>query len=174
MAGEREQDTLVFLQLIPESARAILFFKWLGPLWRNWPILAIGYLGVFLRLACGLFSLRTGLILLLLPWPFLLMLSFLALCLSVVCRRVLFANIALVSFLLLLLIGHIVAFHQIGVIFPYYMAIVFDTRLSDFHEFPWTRAMVLAVGQQTAFLTLGVACASLAFFRFEKKDYAFA
>ena len=78
-------------------------------MWRNWPILAIGYLGVLLGLGCGLYSVGTALFMCLFPWPFLLMLSFLALCLSVLCRRVLFANIALVGFLLVLFIGHIVA-----------------------------------------------------------------
>src|SRR5439155_6135033 len=44
VAGEQEQATLVFLLMIPDERPQILFHKWLGPLWRNWPILAIAYL----------------------------------------------------------------------------------------------------------------------------------
>jgi ABC-type transport system involved in multi-copper enzyme maturation permease subunit len=174
VAGEREQDTLVFLQLIPESTRAILFFKWLGPLWRNWPILAIGYLGVLLGMGCGLYSVRTALFMCLLPWPFLLMLSFLALCLSVLCRRVLFANIGLVGFLLVLFIGHIVAAGHIGVVFPFYLALLFETHLRDLTNFPWMFALVMACCQQCAFLALASLCGCLAFWRFQKRDYAFS
>ena len=174
VAGEREQDTLVFLRLIPESARSILLFKWLGPLWRNWPILAVGYLGVLMGLGCGLYSLGTALLMILLPWPFLLMLSFLALLLSVCCRRVLFANVCLVGFLLLLILGHIVGAGTIGLVFPYYTALLFETRLSgEYRDFPWKQAFAWACVQQSAFLTLAGGCGCLAFWRFQKKDYAF-
>jgi ABC-type transport system involved in multi-copper enzyme maturation permease subunit len=167
VAGEREQDTLVFLQLIPEERGRILFFKWLGPLWRNWPILAIAYLGVLLGLGCGLYSPRTALVMCVFPWPFLLMLSFLSLCLSVCCRRVLFANMALAGFLLVLVVGHIVAVSHIGILFPYYAAILFEDQLRELQNFPWSRAFALACFQQSAFLTLASGCGLLAFWRFK-------
>ncbi len=169
VAGEREQDTLVFLQLIPESTNSILFFKWLGPFWRNWPILAISYLGAALGLACGLYSVGTALVMLLLPWPFLIMLSFLALCLTVMCRRVLFANVALIGFLLLLFLGHVVGSAYIGIVFPYYVATLFESGLPDYKDFPWRWALVLAFLQQGAFLLLASVFGYLAFWRFERK-----
>ena len=48
VAGERERHTLDFLLLLPAERRDVLFYKWLGPIWKNWPILAIAYLGLLL------------------------------------------------------------------------------------------------------------------------------
>ena len=52
---------------------AILVNKWLGPLWRNWPVLAIAYLGVLFGLTSGVYLPHTALLLVLMPWPPLLM-----------------------------------------------------------------------------------------------------
>jgi hypothetical protein len=101
------------------------------------------------------------------------MLSFLALCLSVWCRRVLFANMILAAFLMVLVIGHIATLRYIGHVFPFYLAIMFEDRLRELRDFPWTRALLLACGQQGAFLALAGACGLLAFWRFGKKEYAY-
>src|SRR4051812_6840210 len=112
------------------------------------------------------------------------MLGFLALCLSVWCRRVLFANVILIGFVLALFIGHVAAAAQIGIVFHYYLAILLETRpwyaalFADrpweAQSFPWTRAFFLALGQQTAFLLTASTCGLLAFWRFQRWDYAFS
>jgi ABC-type transport system involved in multi-copper enzyme maturation permease subunit len=174
VAGEQEQATLVFLLLIPDDRPKILFNKWLGPRWRNWPILAIGYLGVLFGYVCGLFSTKTFLILTLAPWPALLMLSFLALLLSVVCRRVLFANMGMVTFLGLLLVAHVAAFGWIGDLAPFYVSMLFETPLGEFTRITFEQGVLMAVGQQALFLFVATACALVAFRRFQVKDYAAA
>jgi ABC-type transport system involved in multi-copper enzyme maturation permease subunit len=75
VAGEREHGTLQTLLMVPNDRTQILFSKWIGPLWRNWPILGIAYLGVILGLACGLYGFWAALLLIALPIPPLLMLS---------------------------------------------------------------------------------------------------
>ena len=166
VAGEKEQDTLVFLLLIPDERPAILFNKWLGPFWRNWPVLAIGYLGVLLGLACGVYSPRTALTMVLFPWPLLLLLSTLSLWLSVLCRRVLFANIVLIASLAVLLIVHVAAAAWLGNVVLLYVTVLFETSLAEFARIPREQALLLALGEQVTFLLLAGACAALAFRRF--------
>ena len=174
VAGEHEHATLVFLLLIPEERRSILFNKWLGPLWRNWPILGIAYLGVLFGLVCGLYSIRTALVLWLLPIPPLLMLSFLSLFLSVFCRRVLFANIGLVGFLGARFVAHVAAAGWIGDLVPFYIALLFETPLGEFTRITWEQGLAMAFGEQVVFLCVAGVCAGLAFLRFQRKDYAAA
>lgn len=174
VAGEQEQATLVFLLLIPDERPTILFNKWLGPLWRNWPILAIAYLGVLFGAVAGLYSPVTALILAVFPWPPLLMLSFLGLLLSAVCRRVLVANILMVAFLGLLLIAHVAAFGWIGDLLPFYVALLFETPLGEFSKITWLQGYLLAAGEQLLFLLIAIACCLLAFRSFQRKDYAAA
>ncbi len=166
VAGEKEQDTLVFLLLIPDERPAILFNKWLGPLWRNWPVLAISYLGVLLGLAGGLYSLRTALAMVLLPWPLLLMLSALALWLSVACRRVLYANIILIGCLGALLVAHVAAWAWLGNVVLFYVTLLFETTLAEFTQISWAQALWFALGEQALFLLVAAACAGLALRRF--------
>jgi ABC-type transport system involved in multi-copper enzyme maturation permease subunit len=166
VAGEKEQDTLVFLLLIPEERPRILFYKWLGPFWRNWPVLAISYLGVLLGLGFGLYSLWTALLLVLFPWPFLLMLSALALCLSVLCRRVLYANIVLVAFIAALVIAHVAAAGWSSDLAIFYVTQLFEANFREFSEAAYDRAQLLAVAEQTGFLFLAAACGALALRRF--------
>jgi ABC-type transport system involved in multi-copper enzyme maturation permease subunit len=173
IAGEREQGTLTFLLLIPEDRPTILRAKWLGPWWRNWPILAISYLGVLFGLGCGLYGLWTTLLLIVLPWPLLLMLGFLALWLSVVCRRVLFANIAVVALLGMLFIAHVAAGRQSGLILSFFITVIGETPFeSAYQEGAWLPAFLWAGGEQLAFLLVAFLCARLAFRRFGNRDYA--
>ncbi|MCI0378538.1 MAG: ABC transporter permease subunit [Gemmataceae bacterium] len=175
VAGEREQDTLVFLLLIPESRTAILWHKWLGPLWRNWPLLAVAYLGVLFGLACGIYSAGTALILFAFPWPWLFLISLVALLLSVLCRRVLIANLCLIGFLVLLLLGHVAGQRFIGIVFPFYASILFETNLlSLLRDVSWSETMWKALAHQGAFLLVAGVCGLLAFWRFQRKEYASA
>jgi ABC-type transport system involved in multi-copper enzyme maturation permease subunit len=172
VAGEREQDTLPFLLMIPDSRATILLAKWVGPWWRNWPILAIAYLGVLLGLASGLYNVPGALFLLLIPWPSLLMLGGLALWLSVTCRRVLFANITVIAFLGILAIVHIAVGKPIVVIFAYYLAILgAPAELALLGDTAWS-GLDLALLQQALFLLVATVCVGHAFWLFGKKDYA--
>lgn len=173
VAGEREHDTLTFLLLVPEERKPILWYKWLGPWWRNWPILAISYLGVLLGLGCGLFGFRTAFYLLVLPWPFLLMLGGLGLWLSVVCRRVLFANIAMVGFIGILLIVHLAAGQQTQHALAFHVAVVSDSPLGGpFDHLTWLEAGTLALGEQVVFLAIASMCVWRSFRIFARRDYA--
>jgi ABC-type transport system involved in multi-copper enzyme maturation permease subunit len=171
VAGEREQNTLEFLLMLPVERGEILFSKWLGPLWRNWPILAISYLGVLLGLGCGVYSLKTALVMWLLPVPFILLCSFFALWLSVMCRRVLFANIVLVGFLLLLLMGHIVSVSYTGDLFPSYGYLLFEVHPGEFTEINLAWGLFLVMVEQIVFLLVAGLCGWLAFRHFGNRDY---
>jgi hypothetical protein len=81
---------------------------------------------------------------------------------------------ALVGFLLVLFISHIVGARHIGIVFPFYLAVLFETHLRELQDFPWGFALFVACCQQSAFLVLATACGLLAWWRFERKDYAFS
>jgi ABC-type transport system involved in multi-copper enzyme maturation permease subunit len=166
VAGEKEGDTLDFLLIIPEERPRILYYKWLGPLWRNWPVLAIGYLGILLGWGLGVYSWTTAVTLALLPCPLLLMLSTLALWLSVLCRRVLHANIILIVFLAVLLIAHVAAWAWLGNAVLFYVMLLFETSLEEFTHIPRAQAIYLALGEQTLFLMVAAACTWQALRRF--------
>jgi ABC-type transport system involved in multi-copper enzyme maturation permease subunit len=166
VAGEREQDTLVFLLLIPEDRRRILFTKWLGPLWRNWPVLAIAYLGALIGLAGGVYRPPTALALLLFPWPMLLMLTLVALWLSVLCRRVLFANMAVVGLLVGLIVAHIAAAPYLMPGLAFDLALLTGKPLSTFTDVSWSYACCVGLGEQAIFLSLALVAGILAWRRF--------
>jgi ABC-type transport system involved in multi-copper enzyme maturation permease subunit len=173
VAGEREQDTLVFLLLTPAERSGILFTKWLGPFWRNWPVLALVNLGVLLGLACGLYGPLTALYLVLLPWPVLLMVGTLGLFLSVICRRVLLANIALVGFLGLILLAHIIAREQTVLILSFHADVISEGSLWEVtQDLDWDEAMLFALGELAVFLLTAACFGVLAFRLFERRDYA--
>lgn len=173
VAAEREQGTIGFLLMIPTERRSILWAKWIGPWWRNWPILAIAYLGVALGLGCGLYGFGTALLLFALPLPFLLMLGGLALWLSVICRRVLYANIAMVGFLGLLFIAHVAAGEQTQIILAYFIALVGERPLENVIErVSPLQAAALALGEQAVFLVIAAACLVTSFRMFARRDYA--
>ncbi len=170
VAGEREQNTLEFLLLLPVERREIIFCKWLGPLWRNWPILAIAFLGVVLCLAAGVFSIGQTLAWVLLPCAFLLTFSFTALWLSVTCRRVLFANILMVSFLLLVLVGHIVAASYLESLGRGYVYLLFQGQTDVYDPIGFWRAAAMVSWHQAAFLLWALYLGWSAFARFCRKN----
>ncbi len=172
VASEREQGTLVFLLAIPEERSTVLFAKWLGPWWRNWPVLAIAYLGVLLGFGSGLYDWVGFLFLLLVPWPLLLMLGGLALWLSVLVRRVLFANIAILGFVGVLVLAHIAAGKPVVVIGAYYIAILGLSSELALLKDAGRSALLLALGQQAIFLALAALWTGHAFWVFGRKDYA--
>ena len=173
VAGEREHDTLTMLLLVPADRPEILFTKWIGPWWRNWPILAIACFGIAIGIACGIYGPLMALTLLLLPWPTLLMLSGLALWLSVLCRRVLFANTAVVGILGMLFVGHLALGRQTGIMLSFWTALIADMPLKDvIGNVTWSEAALLALGEQACFLLVGVASTAWSFRIFGKRDYA--
>lgn len=172
VAGEREQATLTFLLSIPDERREILFAKWLGPWWRNWPILAICYLGVLLGLGSGICDWQGTLFLIVAPWPMLLMLGGLALWLSVLCRRVLYANIAVVAFLGILVLAHVAVGKPIVAIGAYYLYLLGAPAELNVLGFTADEAMLYTFGQHGSFLMLGLACVGHSFWMFGKKDYS--
>jgi ABC-type transport system involved in multi-copper enzyme maturation permease subunit len=172
VASEREQGTLTFLLMIPDKRRTILFVKWLGPWWRNWPILAIYFLGVLLGFGSGLYGWKGALLLMAAPWPFLLMMGGLALWLSVMCRRVLYANIAMVGFLGILLLAHLAAGKPTLIVLAYYLAVLGAPAELSLLGSDTLSALMLALGQQALFLALAGACTAHSFWVFGKKDYS--
>src|SRR5205085_1407168 len=108
------------------------------------------------------------LMLLLAPLPFLLMLGGVALWLSVMCRRVLYANIAVVGLFGLLLLAHIAAGEQAKSVLSFYVATLGDTPIDELvRGLMWTEAMALALGELAMFLLVGVLCVVSAFRTFE-------
>jgi ABC-type transport system involved in multi-copper enzyme maturation permease subunit len=173
VASEREQGTMIFLLMLPVERREIFVAKWLGPWWRNWPILAVCYLGVLLGLGSGLHGLVGALVMALLPWPLLLMLAACAFCLSVVCRRVLYANIAVVSLLGILVIAHIAwgtsAWHALA----FFLAIITSSSLGSWGVLAeWQEVAPVAFGQQAAFLAVAVLALCYAYWMFQRKNYS--
>ena len=69
IARERENNTLDFLLLLPQDRHEILFWKWLAPWMRNRVMIGAMIAMPMLGMLSGMFSLQTGLLLLLLPWP---------------------------------------------------------------------------------------------------------
>jgi ABC-type transport system involved in multi-copper enzyme maturation permease subunit len=173
VAGEREQGTLTFLLSIPVERRAILFAKLLGPWWRNWPILAICYLGIALGFGSGLYDWKAALLYVLLPWPIMLMLGSVALWLSVICRRVMFANIALVVFVALVVLAHVAVQRPVGIALAWYGAVVGDASfLSYTLGESWLTGAVYALCHQAIFLGVAAVFLAHSFWVFRKKDYS--
>jgi ABC-type transport system involved in multi-copper enzyme maturation permease subunit len=172
IAGEREHGTLVTLLMVPSDRREILLAKWFGPWVRNWPILAIGYLGALFGLACGLYGVLQALVLLVLPWPTMIFAGGMALWLSVICRRVLFANVALVGVSGVLFIAHVAAREQTGTILACFVALVGNIPWKDMASRESVgEAALLTVGHQAVLLMVGGLCVLRSFRSFNRRDY---
>ena len=107
VAREREQNTLDFLLLLPVERNEILLVKWLAPWVRNRFVVFAVLAAPLICGAFGAFPFRTALILVFLPWPGLLFVSTLGLLLSVVCRRVVTANLIGIGVLVLIFALHL-------------------------------------------------------------------
>jgi len=167
VAREREQNTLDFLLLLPIERFEILASKWLGSLWRAWPMLVLAYGGVLLGLGCDLYGSLTALLLVLLPWPLLLMLSTFGLLLTVWCRRVLTANLFMAGALVALFIGHLLLYSDFELLVKTYASLAFQTSEIRFADGQRTRGLVLVGIEQFGFLWFASVFAAAAFFRFE-------
>jgi hypothetical protein len=170
VARERERGTLDFLLLLPVERSEILWIKWLAP-WIRCRVLIVCTLAI--PLVCtlfGVFPVRTGLVLLLLPWPTVLFVSALGLLLSVVCRRVVMANVLLVAILALLALGHLLLGNQMELMLKAFAELLMDDRhlrrLAP-EEFSW--AVRLLVTHQALFLLGAVGCLAMAFRLFARR-----
>jgi hypothetical protein len=166
---EREQNTLDHLLLLPVERSEILASKWLGSLWRPWPALALAYSGVLLGLCCGLYGPVTAALLVLLPWPLLLMFSLYGLFLSVWCRRVLTANVFMACTLVALFIGHLVLYSEFELLVRIYATLAYELNTGRFAEGEWQRGLSLALIEQVSFLWLAGVFGAAAFFLFERR-----
>lgn len=164
---EREQNTLDFLLLLPVGRFTILASKWLGAMWRPWPILAIAYSGVVLGVGCGLYGPLTAVLLVLLPWPSLLMLSLFGLILSVCCRRMLTANVFMACTLVALFIGHLVLYSDFDLLLRVYTTLAFELDTDRFVAGEWHRGLSIAVIEQASFLWFAAVFGVAAFYLFE-------
>jgi ABC-type transport system involved in multi-copper enzyme maturation permease subunit len=169
VAREREMNTLDFLLLVPVERAEVLFCKWLGALWRPWPWLALAYSGVLLGLVCGLYRPHTAVLLVVLPWPLLLMLSFLGLLLSVWCHRVLSANLGMASVLVAIFIGHLLFYEEFGLLLQVYAATAFDLDPRRMADRDWSRGLELALLEQASFMWLAVVFVGTAFWLFQNR-----
>lgn len=173
VAGEREQGTLIFLLMLPVERRAIFVAKWIGPWWRNWPILAACYLGVGVGYGGGLYGATGALVLALLPLPFLLMLGSAAFWLSVVCRRVQFANIGVIALLGCLALAHIAWGEPVLHAMSYHLALASNTHITSWiTSANESEAKLAAMGQQAVFLAAAGIFLAHAYWVFRKKDYS--
>ncbi len=107
VARERELLTLDFLLQVPDDRLDILGWKWAGPLLRNWPFLALAWITLIFGFVAGLFGPVHFALLFLLPLPWILCLSALALYLSTRCTRTLNANLTMAVALAVMLVGHL-------------------------------------------------------------------
>jgi ABC-type transport system involved in multi-copper enzyme maturation permease subunit len=164
---EREQNTLDYLLLLPVERFEILASKWLGSMWRAWPYLAVAYSGVVLGLCCGLYGPLTAVLLVLLPWPLLLMLSLCGLFLSVWCRRVLTANVFMACTLVALFIGHLLLYGEFELLLRVYATLAFGLNTGRFAAGEWERGLGLALIEQASFLWFAGVFGAVAFYLFE-------
>ncbi len=174
VARERQQNTLDFLLILPMDRSQILFWKWLCP-WIRWRVALM----VMTGLACvgiitGIFPIRAGLILLVLPWPGLLLLSALSLFLSVVCRRVATANILLIVIVLLTFLVHLVFWRMFSHLLVGYFFLVTETEAVH-PELAETRhySFGLVACHQAACLILTAVFLGLAFWLFARRTSEF-
>jgi ABC-type transport system involved in multi-copper enzyme maturation permease subunit len=165
---ERERNTLDFLLLLPVERGHILFIKWIAP-WVRQRMMLLAMLAVpLIGMMTTMFPARTALLMLLLPWPSLLLVNTLGLFLSVVCRRTVTANILLISLLVVGVVIHLLVWDALIFLAHGYIDVLVDDRFPG----PETRlhARLMVLGHQTAILLLAGLFAYLAFWRFERQS----
>ena len=163
---ERQQNTLDFLLLLPVPRAEILVCKWLGPFWRAWPALAIAYAGVLFGWGCDLYGAPAALLLVLLPWPLVVMLSLVGLFLSVSCRRVLSATLLMAACVALLLGMHLLLYDSTVLVYRFYGEAIHVSDLPPLSDEERSWAWLMAVGEQAVFLVLATLFGAAAFLRF--------
>jgi ABC-type transport system involved in multi-copper enzyme maturation permease subunit len=169
IAREREQNTLDFLLLLPVERYEILFIKWIAPWVRIRLMLTAMVALPLLGLLLGVFSLRSALLTLLLPWPSLLMVNFLSLLLSVVCQRVMRANVILVVSLLAVLFAHLLCWDEFVQMCHGYAILLTDADPADQFPLGWDRVLWLIGLHQGLILLSAQVLGGLAFWCFSRK-----
>lgn len=167
VAHERERNTLDFLLLLPTERWRILLVKWAAPWIRQRLMLFLLLTVPLVGMVTTMFPGRAALLMLLLPWPSLLLVNTLGLYLSVISRRTATANIVLIALLILGFVLHLLAWNAFPLLLRGYVDL--------FHEEPWdesTRrdARWTVLGHQTLILLLALGFARLAFWRFERQS----
>jgi ABC-type transport system involved in multi-copper enzyme maturation permease subunit len=170
VAHERERNTLDFLLLLPVERSRILFVKWVAP-WIRQRMMLLAMLALpLMGMVTTMFPARATLLMLLLPWPSLLMINTLGLYLSVVCRRTVTANILLIAILVVGFVLHLLAWDGLIFLTHGYIDVLVDDRFPDAHT--RLRARLMVLGHQTLILLLALLFARLAFWRFERMSTA--
>ena len=93
--------------------------------------------------------------------------------LSIVCRRVLFANIAIVGLLGVLVLAHIAWGIPAWDAMSFHLALATDTPIKTWSpRAEWREAGLLTLGQQALFLAIAGLCLGHAYWLFRRKDYS--
>ena len=172
VASERERNTLDFLLLLPVERSEILWIKWAPWIRSRVFIVVTRWRCRWSAFWCGVFPLRAGSVQrVLLPWPTTLFISTLGLLLSVVCRRVVTANVLLVGILLLIFLAHLLFLSEFGMIFRGLGELLGDdldgVRRMDAGEFSW--AIWVFATQQCLLVVLAVGFLATAFRLFSSR-----
>jgi ABC-type transport system involved in multi-copper enzyme maturation permease subunit len=170
VAREKEQNTLDFLLVLPVERSEILFVKWIAPWVRIRPVLIAMLVLPLLAVVTKVFSVPQGVIILLLPWPTLLLVSWLGLFLSVVCRRVMHALVILHVSVFMFYTGHLLLGQSAGDMYEAYRLLLTDKDETYWYDpAAWQRVLWLIGCHQGAILLLAAIFAGLAFWCFSRK-----
>jgi ABC-type transport system involved in multi-copper enzyme maturation permease subunit len=168
VAHESERSTLDFLLLLPVERSYILLIKWVAPWIRQRTLLFATFAIPLIGMVSTMFPPRSALLMLLLPWPPLLLINTLGMYLSVVCKRTVTANILLVAILVGVFILHVLAWDAFGMLLQGYGNLLVEDRHAamdqDIHHAQW-----MVLGHQGLMLTFAGLFAYLAFWRFNAK-----
>jgi ABC-type transport system involved in multi-copper enzyme maturation permease subunit len=170
VANERERNTLEFLLLLPIDRWEILFYKWVAPWVRNRQLVVAAFAIPLIGMLATMFPPRPALLMLILPWPSLLMINALGMFLSVACRRTVTANILMVAILLLFFLGHLLLWNEFALLMQGVGDLFFAEEMAgnpNLDAADRLHAYWLVFGQQALFLLLALVFAALAFRRFE-------
>jgi ABC-type transport system involved in multi-copper enzyme maturation permease subunit len=170
VAGEREQNTLDFLLLLPVERWEILLTKAAAPWAANRLTVAMLLAYPLIGVMFGLLPLSTGLALLVLPWPTLLFASALALLLSVVCRRVRHVHISMGIILALIFLAHVICYRQLGLILLGIGHVLGLEPPKDLHLSSRDEAVLTLAIHQVLVLLAAAGCVGLAFWIFKRRS----
>ncbi len=170
VARESEHATLDFLLLLPLERAEILLWKWLGPWCRARVLLLLLIAIPIVGIASGMYSIRLGLLFLVLPWPLLFLVHCLGVLLSVMARRVMFANFAMIAGLLVLLLLHLLRWNDVVLILESIPELLFSfSTPRPLNASATARLTRFFVVQQIAFLLLALLSAGLSYWMFTRK-----
>ena len=117
-----------------------------------------------------MYSAWFGLLLLILPWPLLLLVHCLGVLLSVMAPRVMIANFAMIAGLLVLLLLHLLRWNDVVLILESCPEFLFSfSTPRPLHANVASRLMTFLVVQQSAFLILALISAGMSAWLFTRK-----